>query len=461
MTATLVLPERLADELASAARLDVETGAVLIAGITEAPGGHLRLTGQRLFWVPEHAYLKRERDQLLITSEGYVPALAEAERAGAMAFWVHTHPGGYGPVSSLYDDRVDASLDGVFRLRTGAPFYGALIVSPRGNTIDFTAKLMGANKRVEHVERLWIVGDRFRLLGAFDVPQAEVPDIFDRNVRAFGSDVQRTLAALHIGVVGAGGTGSAVCEQLVRLGVRRLTVIDADRLSESNVTRVYGSTPADVGRFKVDIAADHLRAIAPDLVCDPLVGMTSMEAIAQNLTDCDLVFGCTDDNAGRLVLSRLATFILTPVIDVGVLLSNDKSGRLSGIDGRVTVLSPGSACLVCRDRIDLARAAQELRTPEERKKLEDEGYAPALAGVEPAVVTFTTAVAAAAVSELLERLIGFGPEPRPSEILLRWHEREVSTNLKAPRPSHYCDEAAGKWGKGSAAPFLEQTWPSP
>jgi hypothetical protein len=122
-------------------------------------------------------------------------------------------------------------------------------------------------------------------------------------------------------------------------------------------------------------------------------------------------------------------------------------------------MSAGQACLVCRDRIDLARAGAELLTPEERTRREDEGYAPALGRTEPAVVTFTTVVAAMAVSELLERLIGYGPEPRPSELLVRCHEREMSTNIVAPRKGHYCDIESGKLGIGMTQPFLEQTWP--
>jgi hypothetical protein len=230
-------------------------------------------------------------------------------------------------------------------------------------------------------------------------------------------------------------------------------------LSESNITRVYGSTPRAIGRAKVEVARDHLTAIAPDLICDVHQSMITLEPTARELAKCDLVFGCTDDNAGRLVLSRLATYLLTPVIDVGVLLSSRPDGALVGIDGRVTVLSPGAACLVCRGRIDLARAASELMTADERVRLENEGYAPALGGAEPAVVAFTTAVAAAAVNELLERLIGYGPTPRPSEILLRWHEREISTNTAAPRAGHYCDPNSGKLGWGARAPFLEQVWP--
>jgi hypothetical protein len=81
-----------------------------------------------------------------------------------------------------------------------------------------------------------------------------------------------------------------------------------------------------------------------------------------------------------------------------------------------------------------------------------------LGQVEPAVVTFTTLVAASAVSELLEHLTGYGPEPVPSEVLLRVHDREISTNAQGPRPRHYCDPASGKLGLGLTEPYLEQTW---
>jgi hypothetical protein len=187
--------------------------------------------------------------------------------------------------------------------------------------------------------------------------------------------------------------------------------------------------------------------------------MITVERTARQLISCDLVFGCTDDNAGRLVLSRFSTFFATPVIDLGVLLTTDVSSGLTGIDGRVTTLVPGAGCLVCRDRVDLGRAAIELRTPEERRRLADEGYAPDLTGIEPAVVTFTSAAGSAAISELLDRLIGFGPTPRPTEVLLRWHEREISTNRVEPRSKHYCDPASQKIGKGDTRPFLEQAWP--
>jgi len=283
--------------------------------------------------------------------------------------------------------------------------------------------------------------------------------IFDRNVRAFGLAIQQSLGDLRVGLVGCGGTGSAVAEQLVRLGVRHITLLDPDHLSESNLTRVYGSTPSAVGEPKVKVLARHLKGIAPDIHCDAVQSMITTEFGARHLIGCDVVFGCTDDNAGRLVLSRIGTYLATPVIDSGVLLTSDATGLLTGIDGRVTVLTPGQACLVCRGRIDLARASAELMTPGERVRRQDEGYAPALALAEPAVISFTTLVGSVAVSELLERLIGYGIDPRPSEVLLRCHDREISTNRCEPVDGHYCHPTTGKLGLGGRAPFLEQTWP--
>ncbi|MEK8090985.1 ThiF family adenylyltransferase [Methylocystis sp. IM3] len=462
MSVTIVLTDAVAAALIEAASNPLEVAGVLLAAVHQNSDGDIRLLVRHHSMVDPAAYRERDRNHMAITPEGYVPALAEAEALGAMAIWFHTHPGLSGtPLPSLADESVDEAIAELFRIRSGSPYYGTLIVSPRETEFAFSGTLQPEEGYgpIRSIDRLWIVGDRWRLMSAINAEDRPPSPIFDRNVRAFGGDIQRALGDLRIAVVGCGGTGSAVAEQLVRLGVRDLLLIDADHLSASNVTRVYGSTPADVGRPKAGILRDHLNAIAPDLCCEAIDAMITLEPTARRLGDRDLVFGCTDDNAGRLVLSRLATYMLTPVIDIGVLLSSNAAGLLMGIDGRITILSPGSACLVCRDRIDLARAGAEVLTPTERKRLADEGYAPALGGTEPAVVAFTTAVAAAAVSELLERLIGYGPDPRPSEILLRIHEREISINRAAPRPGHYCDPASKKLGFSEATPFLEQVWP--
>lgn len=460
MTTTLVLPGPIAEAIAETSRQALEGAGVLLARRIETDND-VRLLARSFHPVQPQAYIEQSAHHLVIGSEGYVTALGKAEADEAVPIWFHTHPGeGGAPFPSRHDRQVDREIADLFQLRSGSGFYGTLIASPREDYFAFSGELTPEHGPTTAIDRVWAVGERWRLAQSF-ANRDQVPgEVFDRNVRAFGPAIQTVLGALNIAIVGAGGTGSAVAEQLVRLGVRRMLLIDNDTLSESNVTRVYGSTPDQVGQMKVEVLRNHLQSIAPDLDCAIVKGMITTRSVAWRLRACDVVFGCTDDNAGRLVLSRLATYLLTPVIDVGVLLSSNASGELSGIDGRITTLTPGAACLVCRNRIDMSRASAEMKTPDERKRLADEGYAPALGQVEPAVVAFTTAVAAAAVNEFLDRLIGYGPPERPTETLLRIHEREVSTNCATPRDGHYCNPSQGKWGAGNEDPFLGQLWTS-
>ena len=458
MTVTLVVPEQIADELFEAAGADVETAGVLLARHVETPGGDVRLLARGIHWVPDAAYRVREAKEMSIASHGYVPALAAAEADQSVPIWLHTHPGNdTSPRPSKHDEIVDEELSDLFRLRSGSPLYGAVVVARTGGRLCFTGHIESAHRRAD-IDRLWVTGRRFALAQNWLHETPPPPDQFDRNIRAFGGEIQKILGDLHVAVVGCGGTGSAVIEQLVRLGVRHLHLFDPDTLTASNLTRVYGSFPEDIGKPKVDVSAAHVGRIAPDAEVIAAQDTITMEATAKLLLDADIVFGCTDDNAGRLVLSRVASYLLTPVIDCGVLLNSGGGGQIDGIYERVTMLAPGAACLVCRNRIDLQRAAAEMLAPDEHQRLAGEGYAPALAGVEPAVVAFTTQVAAAAVSELLERLIQYGPEPAPTEVLLRAHEREVSTNDQDPREGHYCHPGRGKLGLGVTEPFLEQTW---
>ena len=458
MSVTLVLPDHITADLNRQAVLPNESAAVLLVHAHHAPNGDIRLLGRALHWVQSEAYRLRSATEMLITPEGYVGALGLAEQDDAIPIWLHTHPNGR-PIPSARDREVDIAIADVFRIRSGSQFYGTVIISKEGSSLAFTGTLQKTDCKSMPIDQLWLVGDRWRLKKAF-AQRKDVVDlsIFDRNIRAFGEAVQQTIGTLKIAIVGVGGTGSAVAEQLVRLGARDLLLVDSDVLSESNVTRVYGSTAALVGTPKAALVTDHVTAVTPNIRCNAIFGRCVQEPVARALANVDLVFGCTDDNAGRLVLSRLSTYYLIPVIDVGVLLSSDGRELMTGIDGRVTVLSPGNACLVCRNRIDVARAGSEMLTPNRRKRLADEGYAPALGGVDPAVITYTTMVAAAAVNEFIERLVGYGHPERPSEILLRIHDREISTNVAEPRLRHYCHPDQGKWGFGDAEPFLEQTW---
>ncbi|MBS1895815.1 MAG: ThiF family adenylyltransferase [Actinobacteria bacterium] len=458
MTITLRLTETLHDRLLAMATGPVETGAVLIAHLVPTVNTGAVLLGADLIDVPEDAYEVRTDQSLQITSDGYVHALKNAREQGAVAIWVHSHPGNRAiPRPSRHDRLVNNQLEGLFGDRTETDQYGYLIVSHADGALTFTGALTGPVSGP--IELLSAVGERWLFRSSYDTNATGAPELFDRNIRAFGDGIQTTISQITVAVVGAGGTGSATAEQLCRLGARSFILIDPDTLSSSNTTRVYGSTPADVGRAKVDVLGDYLQRIADGVHVERIQGTVTTEHVARALLRADVVFGCTDDNAGRLRLSRLPSYYLTPLIDCGIQVHADVDGIISGIFGRVTTLYPGAACLTCRDRIDLRLADAEMRAADEQQRLEKEGYAPALPGVEPAVVAFTTAVAAAAVSEFLERLVGYGETPSPTEVILYIHDRAVRANAQDPHPGHYCDPSTRRIGTDRDM-FLGLNWVS-
>ena len=161
MTVTLVLPDKIAGELSTAAAAPVETAGVLLARLIETPRGNIRLLGRELHWVPEDAYQSRSATALSISSHGYVPALAAAETDRAVPIWVHTHPGGMAIPEPSRDDRVvDGELSDLFRLRSGSPLYGAMIVSRTGGRFCFTGHIETDSRQAD-IDRLWVTGRRF------------------------------------------------------------------------------------------------------------------------------------------------------------------------------------------------------------------------------------------------------------------------------------------------------------
>lgn len=100
-------------------------------------------------------------------------------------------------------------------------------------------------------------------LAFFDRQQEALFDLaaFDRQIRAFGEDLQKLLSRLKIGIVELGGTGSAVCEELTRLGVGHLMLCDPQQFEKFNTNRVYGSSVMDEGKDKTNIARRNIEHV--------------------------------------------------------------------------------------------------------------------------------------------------------------------------------------------------------
>lgn len=443
------IPELLWEELCLALNDREESAGVILAGEAREQD-RLALCLNRVIWAPPDAYELRSSRELRIRSSGWMPAVGDAAAGDWQPIFFHTHPGG-DPLPSALDVRVASDLAPVFQARCSSP-YASLILGGTAEAPRFTGTFGGETWRA-----LRVAGDRIRLLPAEDA-ETYFGDLraFDRQVRAFGEAGQRLLRRLRIGVVGAGGTGSAVFEQLVRLGVGSIVLLDDDFVTERNLTRIHGATRADIGRAKVEVLARTAAEVGLGTeVVAHRAKVTDRQAF-EALRGCDVVFGCTDDNSGRAILSRLAYYYVVPVLDVGVVISS-RDGQLTGLDARATIMVPGTPCLHCRDRIDPHRLREEMLDVDEREQLAEEGYAQGLADPDPAVIAYTTMIASFAVDEMLQRLFGFGDDAPSSEILVRPAQRTIRRLGGAARDGHFC---ADPWivARGDREPPLGLLW---
>jgi molybdopterin/thiamine biosynthesis adenylyltransferase len=432
-----------------------ERAAYLLCGLSVTASESRLLVREVIPVLPEEVISASDR-HMEIAPQSFMRAMKRADAECCSFVFVHSHPDG--PVGhSPQDNITERSLfqTAYTRIR-GRVVHASVVVSG----IDQPeARVWHPDGTTSPVEIIRIIGDRFRFLNRDPQRNASV-GIFERQVRAFGMEIQRVLKNLHVGIVGNGGTGSAVAEQLIRLGVGKLSLFEGQTLDASNVTRVYGSRLTDVGVPKVQIVQRLARDIGFGTEVIPFPeNITSLRS-AEALRDCDLIFGCTDDEWGRSILSKMAYDYYIPVIDMGVKIDSCE-GSIVSVQGRVTTLVPGSACLLCRGRITAEGVrAQVIEScnPLQAEELRRQQYAPELQGNAPAVIAFTTAVASTAVAELLHRLTGFmGDERISSEVIHFFDQSRVRTNHLSPSLDCYCGDRQ-RWGSGDQQPFLEMLW---
>lgn len=392
-----------------------------------------------------------------IAPRAYTRAMKRANDRKSCLLFVHSHPNGY-PQHSLQDDEEEEKLfrTAYVRIRTEG-VHGSFVFMNGGIT---SARAWLPDGTHRPFERARIIGRRIRFWFS-DNQNGDVPEFFDRQVRAFGKDIQRLLARLRVGVVGVGGIGSCVTEQLVRLGVGNLLLADGETFDTSNVNRVYGSRAIDATIQKVKIAERLAADIGLGTKLELLSRSITYESALKRFRDCDVILGCTDDEWGRSLLTRFAIYYLMPVFDMGVRVDAEDE-VIRSIQGRVTTLMPGASCLNCRGRLrpDVIMAeAKHAINPTEAAALVEEGYIPKLGDRAPAVVSFTTAIAASAVNEFLHRLTGFmGAERESTEVIHLIDRTRLRTNSVPPREDCFCADKSTYWGRSDVKPFLDTTW---
>jgi molybdopterin/thiamine biosynthesis adenylyltransferase len=406
--------------------------------------------------VPADAYASRTPFDFTWSTTPFFRALklAEPKDFGVAVF--HSHPSGC-PDFSTADDVAEKELFEIAfnRLECRRPHLSVVI----DRDTSIRARAYGPDLKPIAAEIAAIIGERWKFVSG-SVPV--IGNELDRQVRAFGSKATETLSQLRVGIVGCGGTGSAVAMLLARIGIRKLALIDADITEHTNLNRVHFATMADanLARRKVDVIGEAIAALGMPISIVRIPHFVDHTQALATLRSCDVIFGCTDDHLGREILNRLAHFYFIPVIDLGLRIEPNDQGGYDVFDGRVTVVQPGYPCQTCRglikgDRILLDSLRRDPELLEQRRAA---GYVPNDPDPSPAVVTFTTEVATMAVNELFHRLNGIrGSVERCSEHVRQFQYLKDADSLPGGKSRPECRICGQRRydGRGDMSPLLD------
>lgn len=126
---------------------------------------------------------------------------------------------------------------------------------------------------------------------------------FDRTARLLGDEGIARLGASTVTVFGVGGVGSYAAEALVRSGVGRVILVDYDRICVTNVNRQVHAMKGTLGKAKVEVMAERLRAINPDATIEARAEFYSAETSARLLVpEPDVVIDAIDNVAAKMHL---------------------------------------------------------------------------------------------------------------------------------------------------------------
>jgi molybdopterin/thiamine biosynthesis adenylyltransferase len=155
-------------------------------------------------------------------------------------------------------------------------------------------------------------------------------------LREIGGAGQQALRAAHVLIVGAGGLGAPAALYLAAAGVGRIGLVDPDSVALSNLQRQILYAGADVGRAKVEAAAERLAGLNDNVDIEPIGARLTADNAAELVRPFDLVLDGTDDFATRFAVNAACLAEGKPLV----------SGAIGRWTGQVGVFA-GQPCYRC------------------------------------------------------------------------------------------------------------------
>lgn len=433
-----------------------EAVALLLCGRRPGDRRH-RLTVREIHGIPYDNCSVRTPTRVTWPPDYITPMLDRAAVEGLSVFKVHSHPTGYAAFSKTDlagDARLLPMIRGWVELNIE---HGSIVMLPDGQMFG---QALNVDGDFQNIDCISVAGDDLHFWYS-NIGNADSPSFVASHSQIFDEGTIDRLQRLSVAVIGASGTGSPVIEQLVRLGVGEIVIVDDDIVEDRNINRILNSTMADAEeqRAKVNVLGDAIERIGLGTKIVRINKSLWDEDVIKVVAQSDVLFGCMDTIDGRHLLNRLATYYTLPYFDVGVRLDTFRTGERKGhvreICGTVNYIRPGRSSLLSRGLFSMAQvSAAGLRRNDRSahdRQVED-GY---IAGVEahrPAVISVNMFAAALTVNEFLARLHPYREEPNKESAAVTFSLASIEL---LPEPEDgICEVLSGKVGLGDVVPLL-------
>lgn len=312
---------------------------------------------------------------------------------------IHSHPNGIAKFSP-YDNQHEKELH-EWLSENGQPFLLSVVVEKNDGMAG----------------RVWHGGEAHNCmvqvgLCIHDKTVQNNPSALERQ-SAFGDKFRISAENLSIGIVGLGGIGFPVAEQLARSGFQNFVLVDPDRAEATNLNRLQGLSKKDIGRLKVDLAKRAISRAAESIGIKSSVHVISTdvnllsERQENRLRVCDLLLALTDDEYSRITCLRYALEEGAVYMQAGMNILVGEDGSIVGLLTEVTGAEAGRYCPICTGRLDPAQASIEARRYAGDEILKDaleKGYIRNVPA--PSLMSLNAIAAGELVLEIQQRIAG-------------------------------------------------------
>jgi molybdopterin/thiamine biosynthesis adenylyltransferase len=232
--------------------------------------------------------------------------------------------------------------------------------------------------------------------------------------------------------------------------VRDFVLIDPDVIEETNLNRVVGAREEDLNRSKVEIAADYIDRFAPGAKVTQIKDDVVHTRIARTLTEVDFIFGCTDSHGSRAIIQQVSYQYHIPCIDMGSTITADH-GNVTNVFGRVQLLSPGQACLLCSGLLDSEAVRRDMMSPFERTL---DPYITGETIAAPSVISINGIVSSLAVTMFMA--VTTGIPNRGRYLLYNGLKSTIRDVRTVPVQDCYICSKSGTLGKADSLPLYSR-----